>query len=98
MSGWKPLLWFLAGAASGVAGLAYLNRNKMDFSHMKPICENIIAKGLEITNKTTAKFSEMKEELEDMAMAARDRVDAERMARAGGSKTADGADKNAETC
>lgn len=75
-SGSKMLLWFMAGAAAGALGVSCLNRNKMDFSHMKPFCTDLLTKGINFKDSVTAKMSEMKEDFDDMAAEARDRVDA----------------------
>lgn len=75
----KMFLWFLAGTVTGAAGISYLNRNKMDFSHMKPLCTGLIAKGINLKDSVASKVSEMKEDFEDMAAEARDRVDAAKM-------------------
>ena len=74
-SGSKMILWFLAGTVAGAAGISYLNRNRMDFSHMKPFCTGLLAKGINLKDSLATKVSEMKEDFEDMAAEARDRVD-----------------------
>lgn len=81
-SGTKMALFFLAGAAVGAGGLCYLNRNKMDFSHWKPMATNLLTKGINLKDSVTAKVAEMKEDLEDMAAEARDRVDAAKISTA----------------
>lgn len=78
-SGSKMLLWFIAGAAAGAVGISCLNRNKMDFSRMKPFCTDLLTKGMNFKDSITAKMSEMKEDFDDMAAEARDRVDAAKM-------------------
>lgn len=65
----------LAGTVAGAAGISYLNRNRMDFSHMKPFCTGLLAKGINLKDSLATKVSEMKEDFEDMAAEARDRVD-----------------------
>lgn len=78
-SGVKMFLFFLAGTAAGAVGISYLNRNKMDFSHLKPYCTDILTKGINLKDSVAAKMSEMKEDLEDMAAEARDRLDSAKM-------------------
>lgn len=79
-SGVKMFLWFAAGAAAGAAGITYLNRNKMDFSYMKPMCTNLLSKGINLKDTVVSKVSEMKEDFDDMAAEARDRIDSAKMA------------------
>lgn len=79
-SGAKMFLWFLAGTAAGAAGISYLNRNRMDFSHLRPIGANLLATGINLKDKVLARVEEMKEDFEDMAAEARERVDAEKLA------------------
>lgn len=78
-TGSKMFLWFLAGTVAGAAGISYLNRNRMDFSHMKPFCTDLLAKGINLKDSVASKVSEMKEDFEDMAAEARDRVDSAKM-------------------
>lgn len=75
----KMLLWFLTGTVAGAAGISYLNRSRMDFSHMKPFCTGLIAKGITLKDSLASKVYEMKEDFDDMAAEARDRVDAAKM-------------------
>lgn len=79
-SGVKMMLWFLAGTATGAAGISYLNRNRMDFSYMKPVCTNLLTKGINLKDTVVSKVTELKEDFDDMAAEARDRVDAAKMA------------------
>ena len=66
--GTKLLLVFLGGAVAGAAGLAALNRNKLDFGQMKPLLTDLMGK-----------VETMKEDIEDMAADARDKVDQARL-------------------
>lgn len=80
MSGEAKIFWaFLGGAIAGAAGLAYLNRNRLDFSYMKPIATDYMAKGLNLKDQMMRKMSAVKEDFEDMAAEARDRVNLENM-------------------
>lgn len=88
MSDGAKIIWaFLGGAISGAAGLAYLNRNRMDFSHLKPVATDYMARGINLKDQVIRKITAIKEDMEDMAAEARDMVDAENMA---GSDSADG--------
>lgn len=78
--GTKIFLAFIGGVATGAAGLAYLNRNRLDFSYMKPIATDWMAKGMNLKDQTMRKIIAMKEDLEDIAAEARDKVDSENMA------------------
>lgn len=75
----KGFLWFLAGALAGAAGVSCLNRNKMDFSRMKPFCANLLEKGITLKDAVASRVAEMKEDFDDMAAEARDRVDAAKL-------------------
>ena len=80
MSGGAKLFWaFLGGTIAGAAGLAFLNRNRLDFSYMKPIATDYMAKGLNLKDHMMRKMSAVKEDFEDMAAEARDRVNMENM-------------------
>ena len=80
MSGGAKIFWaFLGGAIAGAAGVAYLNRNRLDFSYMKPIATDYMAKGLNLKDQMMRKMSAFKEDFEDMAAEARDRVNLENM-------------------
>lgn len=81
--GTKIFLAFLGGMATGAAGLAYLNRNRLDFAYMKPIATDCIAKGINLKDQMMRKITAMKEDFEDMAAEARDKVDSENMAEPG---------------
>ncbi|MBD5607350.1 MAG: hypothetical protein HDQ93_00675 [Desulfovibrio sp.] len=82
MSGGAKIFWaFLGGAIAGAAGLAYLNRNRLDFSYMKPIATDYMAKGLNLKDQLARKMFAVKEDFEDMAAEARDRVNLENMTR-----------------
>ena len=82
MSGGAKIFWsFLGGAIAGAAGLAYLNRNRLDFSYLKPIATDYMAKGLNLKYQMMRKISAVKEDFEDMAAEARDRVNLENMTR-----------------
>lgn len=82
MSDGAKIFWaFLGGAMTGAAGLACLNRNRMDFSHLKPIATDCMAKGINLKDQVLRKVTAVKEDLEDMAAEARDRVDAENLSR-----------------
>lgn len=72
----------MGGAITGAAGLAYLNRNRMDFSYMKPIATDYMAKGINLKDQMMRKVAAMKEDFEDMAAEARDRVDEANMGEA----------------
>lgn len=76
----KIFLAFLGGVATGAAGLAYLNRNRLDFSYMKPLATDCMAKGINLKDQMMRKITAMKEDFEDMAAEARDKVDCENMA------------------
>ncbi len=75
-SGTKMFLAFLGGAAVGAAGIAYLNRNKMNFEYMKPAATRILSKGMNMKDAVVRKMAAMKEDVEDMAAEARDQADA----------------------
>ena len=82
MSGGAKIFWaFLGGAITGAAGLAYLNRNRLDFSYMKPIATDYMAKGLNLKDQMMRKMSAVKEDFEDMAAEARDMVNQENLSR-----------------
>lgn len=81
-SGTKMFLWFLGGAVTGAAAISYLNHNRMDFSHLKPFCTNLMAKGITLKDNLATRYGEMKEDFDDMAAEARDRVDAVKMGEA----------------
>lgn len=78
-TGGRMFLWFMAGAVAGAVGVSYLNRNKMDFSRMKPFCTDLLAKGIDLKDSVVSKVSEIKEDFEDMTAEARERVDAAKM-------------------
>lgn len=77
--GTKLLLTFLGGAVAGAAGLAALNRNKLDFGHMKPLMTGLMSKSMVMKDAVMSRMESMKEDLEDMAAEARDQVDQARM-------------------
>ena len=82
MSGGAKIFWaFLGGAIAGAAGLACLNRNRLDFSYMKPMATGYMAKGLNLKDQMMRKMSAVKEDFEDMAAEARDMVNQENMAK-----------------
>ena len=82
MSGGAKIFWaFLGGAITGAAGFAYLNRNRLDFSYMKPMATDYMARGLNLKDRMMRKMSAVKEDLEDMAAEARDRVNLENISR-----------------
>lgn len=82
MSGGAKIFWaFLGGTIAGAAGLAYLNRNRLDFGYLKPIATDYMAKGLNLKDQMMRKMSAVKEDFEDMAAEARDRVNLENMTR-----------------
>lgn len=81
MSGGAKIFWaFLGGAITGAAGLAYLNRNRLDFSYMKPVATDYMARGLNLKDHMMRKLAAVKEDFEDMAAEARDRVNEQNMA------------------
>ncbi|MDE5832385.1 MAG: hypothetical protein K2H64_05285 [Desulfovibrio sp.] len=81
MSGGAKIFWaFLGGTITGAVGLAYLNRNRLDFSYMKPITTDCLARGLNLKDQMMRKIAAVKEDFEDMAAEARDRVNEENMA------------------
>lgn len=77
--GTKLLLVFLGGAVAGAAGLAALNRNKLDFGQMKPLLTDLMGKGMVVKDAFMGKVETMKEDIEDMAADARDKVDQARL-------------------
>ena len=77
--GTKLLLAFLGGAMAGAAGLAALNRNKLDFGHVKPMLTDLMGKGMVMKDAVMTKVEALKEDIEDMAADARDKVDQERL-------------------
>ncbi|MDE7371570.1 MAG: hypothetical protein K2N07_07505 [Desulfovibrio sp.] len=77
--GTKLLLTFLGGAIAGAAGLAALNRNKLDFGHMKPLMTGLMSKSMVMKDAGMSRMETMKEDLEDMAAEAREQVDEARM-------------------
>lgn len=77
--GTKLLLTFLGGAIAGAAGLAALNRNKLDFGHMKPLVTDLMSKSMVMKDAVMSRMETMKEDLEDMAAEAREQVDETRM-------------------
>ena len=77
--GTKLLLTFLGGAIAGAAGLAALNRNKLDFGQVKPLVTDMMSKGMVMKDAMMSRVECMKEDLEDMAAEARDQVDQARM-------------------
>lgn len=77
--GTKLLLTFLGGAIAGAVGLAALNRNKMDFSQVKPWMTDMMSKGMVMKDAMMSRMECMKEDLEDMAAEARDQVDQARL-------------------
>ena len=80
MSGGAKIFWaFFGGAIAGAAGLAYLNRNRLDFSYMKPIATGCMVKGLNLKDEMMRTMAAVKEDFEDMAAEARDRVNEENM-------------------
>ena len=82
MSGGAKIFWaFIGGSIVGAAGLAYLNRNRLDFSYMKPIATEYMAKGLNLKDKMMRKMTAVKEDFEDMAAEARDRVTLENISK-----------------
>lgn len=77
--GTKLLLTFLGGAIAGAAGLAALNRNKLDFGRMKPLVTDLMSKSMVMKDAVMSRMETMKEDLEDMAAEAREQVDETRM-------------------
>ena len=82
-SGAKIFWAFIGGTITGAAGLAYLNRNRLDFSYMKPIATDYMAKGLNIKDQMLRRMAAVREDFEDMAAEARDRVNEENITRDG---------------
>lgn len=74
--GTKLAVAFLSGAALGAVGLALLNRGKLDFEYLKPICTNLLSKGMDLKDDLMRHVESMKEDWEDMAAEARDQADA----------------------
>ena len=80
MSSGAKIFWaFFGGAIAGAAGLACLNRNRLDFSYMMPIATDCMARGLVIKDQMMRKMAAVKEDIEDMAAEARDKVNEENM-------------------
>lgn len=80
MSNGAKIFWaFAGGAVLGAAGLAYLNRNSMDFRYMKPIATDLLTRGMNLKDNFMTRVTAMKEDFEDMAAEARDRVDSMKM-------------------
>ena len=73
--GMKIFLAFLGGVAAGATGLAWINRNRLDFSHLKPVATDYLAKGINLKDQMMCKVLAMKEDFEDIAAEAREQVD-----------------------
>ena len=78
MSLGKFMLVFLGGVAAGAAGLALLNRGKMDFSYMKPVATDLMNKTMDFKDRVMSHVDAMREDLEDLAAEAKERADVDK--------------------
>lgn len=78
----KLWLAFLGGACAGAGTLAWINRDRLDFSRMKPCATEMLARGMNMKDEMMGRIYAMKEDFEDMAAEAREKLDAERTAQA----------------
>ena len=66
-------LILLAGIALGALGAAAVGKGKID---LKPLASDLISRGLNVKDAILGKVEALKEDMEDMAAAARQKADA----------------------
>ena len=67
-NGMKLGLMFLGGMALGALGAVALSKGKLD---LKPVAADLLSRGMDLKDSVMGKFEAMKEDMEDMAAAAR---------------------------
>lgn len=67
-NGMKLGLMFLGGIAVGALGAVALSKGKLD---LKPVAADLLSRGMDLKDSVMGKFEAMKEDMEDMAAAAR---------------------------
>ena len=67
-NGMKLGLLFLGGVALGALGAVALSKGKLD---LKPVAADLLSRGMDLKDAVMGKYEAMKEDMEDMAVAAR---------------------------
>lgn len=70
--GLKYGLVLLAGVALGAIGAVAVGKSKID---LKPFAADLISRGINVKDAVLGKFEEIKEDVEDMAAAARQKAE-----------------------
>ena len=65
-------MFLFAGIAIGAIGAVAVSRGKLD---LKPMVEDLISRGIDVKDALLGKFEALKEDLEDVTAAARQRSD-----------------------
>lgn len=71
-SGLKYGLIFLGGVALGALGASVLGKGKID---LKPLATDLMSRGMSVKDLVLGKVEQIKEDLEDVAAAARQKAD-----------------------
>lgn len=66
--GWKCGLFFAAGIALGALGAVAVSKGKLD---LKPVAADLMSRGMDVKDAILSKVEAFKEDMEDMAAAAR---------------------------
>ncbi len=67
-NGMKLGLLFLGGVALGALGAVALSKGKLD---LKPVAADLLSRGMDLKDAVMGRYEAMKEDMEDMAAAAR---------------------------
>lgn len=78
-NGMKLGLMFLGGVALGALGAVALSKGKLD---LKPMAADLLSRGMDVKDAIMGKVEAMKEDMEDMAAAARQAADKRKAAKA----------------
>ncbi|MBO4335506.1 MAG: hypothetical protein J5846_06695 [Desulfovibrio sp.] len=78
--GLKCGLFLVAGMALGALSVVALSKGKLDF---RPVASDLISRGLDVKDALAGKLEAMKEDLEDIAAAARQKSDKRKTEAAG---------------
>ncbi|MCR5813412.1 MAG: DUF6110 family protein [Desulfovibrio sp.] len=70
--GLKYGLFLLAGVALGALGAVAVSKGKLD---LRPVTADLLSRGMDVKDAILGKFEAVKEDLEDMAAAARQKSD-----------------------
>ncbi|MBO4334546.1 MAG: hypothetical protein J5846_01755 [Desulfovibrio sp.] len=78
--GLKCGLFLIAGIALGALGAVAVSKGKLD---LRPMAADLMSRGMDIKDAILGKFEAVKEDLEDMAAAARQQSDKRKTEAAG---------------